>query len=69
MFDGSATRIRICANLIRMSAKPVFTLPMELLSVSRLPEGPQWSYEVKLDGLPRTCNPELRAYFSGLPLH
>jgi bifunctional non-homologous end joining protein LigD len=23
---------------------------MELLAVARLPEGPEWSYEVKLDG-------------------
>jgi bifunctional non-homologous end joining protein LigD len=33
-----------------MSAAPVFVPPMELLSVTRLPKGPEWSYEVKLDG-------------------
>jgi ATP-dependent DNA ligase len=27
-----------------------FIPPMELLPVTRLPEGPDWSYEVKLDG-------------------
>jgi bifunctional non-homologous end joining protein LigD len=27
-----------------------FTDPMECLLVSRLPEGPAWSYEIKLDG-------------------
>jgi DNA ligase D-like protein (predicted ligase) len=29
---------------------PTFIPPMELLAVRRLPEGPDWSYEVKLDG-------------------
>lgn len=29
---------------------PTFIPPMELLAVTRLPEGPDWSYEVKLDG-------------------
>jgi len=29
---------------------PIFIEPMELLAVTRLPEGPEWSYEVKLDG-------------------
>lgn len=33
-----------------MSGFPNFVPPMELLAVSRLPEGPEWSYEVKLDG-------------------
>jgi DNA ligase D-like protein (predicted ligase) len=29
---------------------PTFIAPMELLAVTRLPEGSDWSYEVKLDG-------------------
>jgi bifunctional non-homologous end joining protein LigD len=29
---------------------PTFIPPMELLAVTRLPEGDDWSYEVKLDG-------------------
>lgn len=33
-----------------MTATPTFVEPMELLAVNRLPEGPEWSYEVKLDG-------------------
>jgi bifunctional non-homologous end joining protein LigD len=28
----------------------VFVEPMECLPVSKLPEGPQWVYEIKLDG-------------------
>lgn len=32
-----------------MSAIP-FTEPMECLSVEALAEGPEWSYEIKLDG-------------------
>ena len=27
-----------------------FLEPMECLLVSKLPEGPEWSYEIKLDG-------------------
>jgi ATP-dependent DNA ligase len=34
----------------RLTAAPTFIPPMELLAVTRLPEGPDWSYEVKLDG-------------------
>jgi DNA ligase D-like protein (predicted ligase) len=30
--------------------KAVFIEPMECLPVSKLPEGPQWVYEIKLDG-------------------
>src|SRR5215469_404269 len=33
-----------------MSVTPTFIDPMELLAVTRLPEGPEWVYEVKLDG-------------------
>lgn len=33
-----------------MTAAPTFIEPMELLAVARLPEGPGWAYEVKLDG-------------------
>lgn len=33
-----------------MTAAFSFIEPMELLAVNRLPEGPDWSYEVKLDG-------------------
>src|SRR5580698_8467104 len=33
-----------------VSASPTFIPPMELLAVTRLPEGPEWGYEVKLDG-------------------
>ncbi|WP_139285105.1 non-homologous end-joining DNA ligase [Terriglobus roseus] len=29
---------------------PTFTAPMECLAVKRLPEGPAWTYEIKLDG-------------------
>ena len=31
-------------------AKSIFMEPMECLPVTRLPEGPQWTYEIKLDG-------------------
>lgn len=30
--------------------KPGFIEPMECLSVSKVPEGPEWIYEIKLDG-------------------
>ena len=33
-----------------MSAELTFIPPMECLPASRLPEGSEWSYEVKLDG-------------------
>jgi bifunctional non-homologous end joining protein LigD len=32
------------------STSLTFIEPMEFLAVTRLPEGPEWSYEVKLDG-------------------
>ena len=32
-----------------MSAIPSFIEPMKLLPVTWLPEGPEWTYEVKLD--------------------
>ena len=32
------------------AAQPAFTEIMECLAVKKLPEGPQWSYEIKLDG-------------------
>jgi DNA ligase D-like protein (predicted ligase) len=34
----------------RPSAHPVFVTPMAAEAVTRLPEGPEWSYELKLDG-------------------
>lgn len=30
--------------------KPHFIEPMECLAVAKLPEGPNWVYEIKLDG-------------------
>jgi ATP-dependent DNA ligase len=30
--------------------KPKFIEPMECLAVPKLPNGPQWFYEIKLDG-------------------
>jgi bifunctional non-homologous end joining protein LigD len=35
------------------SAKIEFIEPMLAQPVSKLPEGPQWQYEIKLDGVPR----------------
>src|ERR1700744_105979 len=35
---------------LAVTAAPTFIPPMELLAVTRLPEGPEWTYEVKLDG-------------------
>src|SRR6185295_9033599 len=32
------------------SQVPAFTTPMAALAVEALPEGPEWSYELKLDG-------------------
>jgi hypothetical protein len=32
------------------SLKPKFIEPMECLAVSKLPDGPSWVYEIKLDG-------------------
>ena len=32
------------------SPRAAFVEPMECLPVSKLPEGPQWVYEIKLDG-------------------
>jgi bifunctional non-homologous end joining protein LigD len=31
-------------------ARLTFTEPMECLAAKRLPEGPEWVYELKLDG-------------------
>jgi ATP-dependent DNA ligase len=33
-----------------MNAAPTFIPSMELLAVTRLPEGPEWTFEVKLNG-------------------
>jgi bifunctional non-homologous end joining protein LigD len=40
------------ASLLRSlpTKKAEFVEPMERLSVSKLPEGPRWLYEIKLDG-------------------
>jgi ATP-dependent DNA ligase len=40
------------ANPLRSlpKTKAAFVEPMECLAVSKLPEGPQWVYEMKLDG-------------------
>jgi len=37
-------------------AEASFIEPMECLSVSKLPEGDRWFWEVKLDGLLAACN-------------
>jgi ATP-dependent DNA ligase len=34
----------------RSKCNAAFVDPMECLPVSKLPEGPQWVYEIKLDG-------------------
>jgi hypothetical protein len=35
----------------QLANKATFIESMECLPVTKLPEGPQWSYEIKLDGL------------------
>ena len=44
----------LCMNKARLRSLPkkkaAFVEPMECLSVSKLPDGPQWLYEIKLDG-------------------
>ncbi len=30
--------------------EPEFVVPMECLPIGKLPEGPEWTYEIKLDG-------------------
>jgi len=40
------------ASLLRSlpTKKAAFVEPMECLSVGKLPDGPQWLWEIKLDG-------------------
>ena len=38
------------ATTSRSASPPTFIQPMAALSVDKLPEGPEWAYEVKLDG-------------------
>jgi ATP-dependent DNA ligase len=47
------TKKRRAAQGVRSPGKPEtphFIEPMAALSVAVLPEGPEWSYELKLDG-------------------
>ena len=40
--------------------KPKFIEPMECLAVPKLPNGPQWFYEIKLDGYRAEAKPQER---------
>jgi hypothetical protein len=62
------TKKRRAAQGVRAPRKPEtphFIEPMAALSVAVLPEGPEWSYELKLDGSPYlgvvTFDPDARA--------
>src|SRR5215510_6717880 len=37
------------------SRSAAFIQPMECLAIAKLPEGPEWTYEVKLDGFRATA--------------
>src|SRR4051812_48816450 len=46
---GILLGLEMPTNLLQMS-KPAFISPMKAQLVSELPTGPEWLYEVKLDG-------------------
>jgi ATP-dependent DNA ligase len=55
--DISSGSIALSSRLRRLPATrlpPVFVTPMAAQVVKRLPEGPEWLYELKLDGIGRS---------------
>ncbi len=48
----------------RKAQPPGFIEPRQALAVDQLPEGPDWSYEIKLDGYHAQA---IRARWIGLP--
>jgi bifunctional non-homologous end joining protein LigD len=49
-YDASEVANTNDAHLANLVLKASFIESMECLPVTKLPEGPQWSYEIKLDG-------------------
>jgi bifunctional non-homologous end joining protein LigD len=70
--DSGTCSILIYADLFHSFSMPArsregvrFIEPMECLAVAKLPDGPQWVYEINLDG----CRTEAVRSSDGLTVH